>query len=236
MMFGQYSQYEFGRSAPGNYELKPSVQNIIRLSFANAKKITTLIEFYYEHTKNPVQMLSRINGTMIIDQPENLKQRKSFGAVFSLTCPVVPFYSFTLNTDARINQHRFHENIFVLHPQSWSASASLVNRFTLNKKINIAVNASIHNWRTTVYRTMEKIVVIGMQGSYKINQKTNLSFSFNDMFNNMRFAYSGNLAQGFYERSFGKDRMRNLSISLRYQLINSQLDKKTSTLKSFMSE
>ena len=236
MMFGQYSQDEYGRSAPGNYSLKPAIQDLVKLSYTSAKKATILFELYYDLTQNPVVMLNHVNGNIIIERPENLKNRKSIGTVFSISYAIRPYYSFTFNMDGRINNHEFNENIYALNPQTWSGSATLNNRFTVNKKLSLSLNTSLHNWRTTLYRDIQGLVTFAIQGNYKMNPRTNISFGLNDIFNNMRFSYFGAIAPGYYETGFSSSRMRNISISIRYQLINSQLDKKTSTVKSFMSE
>lgn len=236
MMFGQYSQYEYGRIAPGNYILKPSVQNLFKLSLTSSKKATTLLEFYYDFTQNPIMMINRLDGTVIIHQPENLKSRESVGAVFSISYPLLPYYNFTLNIDGRLSHYKLVEGTYVLNPRTWSGSSTLINRFALNKKMSFSVNASLHNWSRNLYRNMKSFITWGIQGSYKMNPRTNISFGVNDLFKASQFRYTGNIAPDYYETGFSRHRIRNISVSFRYQLINSQIDKKTSTIKSFMSE
>jgi hypothetical protein len=236
LLFGQYSQYEFGRTAPGNYVLRPAVQDLLKLSFTATNKATLLLELYYDLTRNPAMMLYHADGLYITEKPENLKSRKSVGAVISISCTVRPFYSFTLNMDGRMNDHEFNEKTFVLNQRTFSGSSTLINRFNLSKKLSFSLNAAMHNWRTTLYRDMKSIFIYSLQGNYKMNQRMNLSFSVNDLMNNMQFKYSGMIVPGYFENGLTRSRMRNVSLSARYQLINSQLDKKTTTVKSFLSE
>lgn len=236
MLFGQYSQVEVGRTMPGNYSLRPAVQDLFKFSYTQTKKATMLFELYYDATANPVIMLSKVTDGIIVDKPENLKSRKSVGAVVSFSYSPVSFYTFTLNADGRWNDHELEQGYVVLHPATFSISSTLINRFTVNKKLSFSFNAGMHNWRTSLYRTMDKFMVYTLQGNYKVNTRLNMSFSFNDVSNNMRFSYSGIIIPGFYESNFTKDRMRNVALSLRYQLMNSSSDRKTTTLRSFMSE
>jgi hypothetical protein len=186
--------------------------------------------------QNPVMMLNRLNGTFITQQPENIKSRRSLGGVFSIAYSPVRYYNLSLNMNGRRSNYSFKEKTFVLNPITWFGSSTLINRFTVNKKLSVSFNTSLHNWQTALYREMSSFLICAIQGNYKINTRLNMSFSINDLFNQSQFRYTGMIAPEYYESGFTVNRMRNAFVSLRYQLINSSLEKKTSTLKSFMSE
>ena len=172
---------------------------------------------------------------LITYQPENLKSRSSFGAVFSFNHTPLPHYSFTLNIDGRRSTYKLKEEVFVFNPVTWFGSATLINRFRISEKLQLSLNTSLHNWQTTFYRKMRYSLITVIQGSYKLNTRMNISLSINDLFNQSRADYTGMIAPGYFESGFTRNQMRNVFISIRYQLMNNT-DKKSSTIKSFLSE
>jgi hypothetical protein len=237
MLFGPYNQYEYDRIGLGNYALKPAVQDLLKLSFTRTGKPTMLLELYYDYTRSPFFTIFTVNNYRIIDIPQNLDSRSSIGSVISITQPVTPVYSFTVNLDTRLDNYEVSDSIFLLNRQTWSVFSSLVNRFTLNKKLSASFNISLHNWRTTLYRDIRPNIIYSLQGSYKISSRMNMSFSVNDISNDVRFAYSGKISSNFLEESYSKHKSRNVSLSFRYQLLNSDLlNRKQTAVKSFINE